>query len=144
MSPNLCRSDGRRPSHITLGTVRLWASKDMACGDTKLPPHTPPQPLTTRTTKPLKYPQNMHGKATKGEEKSPTHHRSILVDDHDFNPWVLQKHTETLCNHWHTRAITPRNVERRLEGKWSWTRVPCHATEKKKKKKAPAVRRLGE
>lgn len=31
-SPNLRRSEGRRPSHITLGTVRLWASNDMACG----------------------------------------------------------------------------------------------------------------
>lgn len=34
LSPNLWRSEGRRPSHITLGTVRLWASNDMACGKT--------------------------------------------------------------------------------------------------------------
>lgn len=33
--PNLWRSEGRRPSHMMLGTVRLRASKDMACGGKK-------------------------------------------------------------------------------------------------------------
>ena len=46
VSPNLWRSEGRRPSHITLGTVKLWASNDMACGEREkgcIGLHTPPQ-----------------------------------------------------------------------------------------------------
>lgn len=35
LSPNLWMSEGRRPSHIRLGMVRLWASNDMDCGNTR-------------------------------------------------------------------------------------------------------------
>lgn len=38
--PNLWRSEGRRPSHMMLGTVRLRASKDMACGEKSAHMHT--------------------------------------------------------------------------------------------------------
>ena len=52
LSPNLCRSEGRRPSHITLGTVRLWASNDIACGKTHI--HTPSHTTRLCKTSPIK------------------------------------------------------------------------------------------
>lgn len=50
LSPNLWRSEGRRPSHITLGTVRLWASNDMACGKTIVHTNIYTRPVTKTNT----------------------------------------------------------------------------------------------